>query len=153
MSIEKAYGAPIARNQQAIHVLNRLAFGPRPGDIDEVNRIGATAYIQRQLERDSIPEPPELQERLDALPTLRMTPMALFEEFQQPIRQAQKGDKSAKQEARHEAKIVMMEAVQARIIRALLWAAPVTGSDDGFLVQPFQYLRRQGALFNLDRRL
>jgi len=120
MSIEKPNGAPIARNQQAIHVLNRLAFGPRPGDIDEVNRIGADAYIQRQLERDSIPEPPELQERLTALPTLRMTPVALFEEFQEPIRQAQKGDPSAKKEARHEAKIVMMEAVQARILRALL---------------------------------
>jgi uncharacterized protein (DUF1800 family) len=120
MSTEKAYGGvSIARNQQAIHVLNRLAFGPRPGDIDEVNRIGAEAYIQRQLERDSIPEPPELQERLAALPTLRMTPVALFEEFQQPIRQARKGDQSAKKEARHEAKVVLMEAVQARIIRAL----------------------------------
>jgi uncharacterized protein (DUF1800 family) len=106
-------------DQRTIHVLNRLAFGPRPGDNDELRRVGVQAYIQRQLDPASIPEPPELQQRIDALPTLRMTPVQLFQEFQQPVRQALKGDTAAKQEARREAKIVMMEAVQARIIRAL----------------------------------
>src|SRR5208282_4189745 len=96
-----------------------MAFGPRPGDSDEIRSIGVQAYIQRQLDPASIPEPPELQQRLDALPTIVMTPVALFQEFQQPIRQAMKGDTAAKQEARHEAKVVMMEAVQARIFRAL----------------------------------
>ena len=106
-------------NQRAVHVLNRLAFGPRPGDNDGIRRVGVQAYIQRQLDPESIPEPPELQQRIDALPTLRMTPVELFQEFQQPIRLALKGDTAAKQEARREAKVVMMEAVQARIIRAL----------------------------------
>jgi uncharacterized protein (DUF1800 family) len=105
-------------DQRAVHVLNRLAFGPRPGDNDGIRRVGVQAYIQRQLDPGSIPEPPELQQRIDALPTLRMTPVELFQEFQ-PIRQALKGDTAAKKEARREAKVVMMEAVQARIIRAL----------------------------------
>ncbi|MGH8336181.1 MAG: DUF1800 family protein, partial [Gammaproteobacteria bacterium] len=119
MATEQTYTNPIAENQRAIHVLNRMAFGPRPGDNEEVRSIGVQAYIERQLDPSSIPEPPELKQRLDGLPTLRMTPVQLFQEFQQPIRQAAKGDKTAKQEARREARVVMMEAVQARIIRAL----------------------------------
>ena len=75
--------------QRPLHVLNRLAFGPRPGDIDELRRSGV--YIHRaQLDPTSIPEPPELQERRLRCRTLRMTPVALFEEFQQPIRQAER---------------------------------------------------------------
>ena len=27
-------------DQQIVHALNRLTFGPRPGDVDEVRRIG-----------------------------------------------------------------------------------------------------------------
>ena len=29
-------------DQQIVHALNRLTFGPRPGDIEEVRRIGLT---------------------------------------------------------------------------------------------------------------
>ena len=119
MATEQTYTNPIAENQRAIHLLNRIGFGPRPGDSDVIGNMGVQAYIERQLDPASIPEPPELQQRIDAMPTLRMTPVQLFQEFQQPIRQIQKGDTVAKQEARREAKVVMMEAVQARIIRAL----------------------------------
>ncbi|WP_193214203.1 DUF1800 domain-containing protein [Luteolibacter marinus] len=38
----------------ASHVINRLTFGPRPGLHQEVTRIGARAYIARQLDADSI---------------------------------------------------------------------------------------------------
>src|SRR3989442_439137 len=33
----------------AAHVLNRLAYGPRPGDIGHVRAIGADRYIEEQL--------------------------------------------------------------------------------------------------------
>ena len=32
--------APLGPEQQAAHVLNRVAFGPRPGDIERVARLG-----------------------------------------------------------------------------------------------------------------
>ncbi|HLV81527.1 MAG TPA: hypothetical protein VKT32_14670, partial [Chthonomonadaceae bacterium] len=32
----------------AVHVLNRMAFGPRPGDVTRVAAIGAAAYIEEQ---------------------------------------------------------------------------------------------------------
>ncbi|MBC6473992.1 MAG: DUF1800 family protein [Hormoscilla sp. GM102CHS1] len=50
-----------------LHVLNRLSFGPRPGDIDRIAATGIKAYIQSQLE--SIPA--QLRRQLDGLETKR----------------------------------------------------------------------------------
>lgn len=46
-----------ASQQQAIHVLNRLTFGPRPGDVDRVAAQGIEAYIDAQLHPERIPDP------------------------------------------------------------------------------------------------
>jgi len=81
--------------------------------------MGAEAYIERQLHPEAIPEPSELSDRIAALPTLRMNPIELFNEFQQPVKQLPKDDKGARQEARREVKAVVMEAVEARIVRAV----------------------------------
>ncbi len=37
------------QDQQIVHVLNRLAFGPRPGDVEDVKRIGIAHWIDQQL--------------------------------------------------------------------------------------------------------
>jgi hypothetical protein len=42
--------APMTASEQALHVLNRLGFGPRPGDVDRVLAMGVSAYVDRQLE-------------------------------------------------------------------------------------------------------
>jgi uncharacterized protein (DUF1800 family) len=39
-----------------VHVLNRLAYGPRPADVAEVRRIGVEAWTLRQLHPDRIPD-------------------------------------------------------------------------------------------------
>ncbi len=103
---------------QSLHVLNRLGFGPRPGDLDAVRQLGVDRYIERQLDPESIPEPDDLTRRIDGLRTLRMTPVELFLEFQQPLRQAAKDDPDARKMARRAARQVIMEAVEARIVRA-----------------------------------
>ena len=43
------WAAPLAGEQAAVHVLNRLAYGPRPGDIDKLRQGGVQAYIDEQL--------------------------------------------------------------------------------------------------------
>lgn len=43
-------------DRTAAHVLNRLAFGPRPGDIERVRGMGVAAWIERQLDPASIPD-------------------------------------------------------------------------------------------------
>lgn len=52
---------------EALHVLNRLAFGPRPGDVARVMTIGVDAYIDEQLHPEPIPPPASLSEHLKKL--------------------------------------------------------------------------------------
>lgn len=42
---------------KVLHIINRLSFGPRPGDIQRVKSIGVDGYIKEQLSPDAIPEP------------------------------------------------------------------------------------------------
>ena len=102
-----------------LHALNRVAFGPRPGDAARVRQIGVERYLEQQLDAASIAEPPALSERIAGLRTLHMTPVDLFREFQEPIRAAAKGDVAAQQAARRQARQVIDEAAEARIVRAL----------------------------------
>ena len=44
----------LSSDERVRHVLNRLAFGPRPGDEAVVRAIGVERWIARQLEPDSI---------------------------------------------------------------------------------------------------
>jgi uncharacterized protein (DUF1800 family) len=59
-------------DKQNVHVLNRLAFGPRPGDIDQVRRMGVERWIDLQLHPDRISENPVLETKLKPLDTLRL---------------------------------------------------------------------------------
>ena len=43
--------------EQIAHVLNRLSFGPRPGDIERVQAMGIWQYINEQLNPEGIPDP------------------------------------------------------------------------------------------------
>ena len=49
------------------HVLNRVAFGPRPGDVDRVRLMGVDAYIEEQLHPERIAVGTALQARLASL--------------------------------------------------------------------------------------
>jgi uncharacterized protein (DUF1800 family) len=46
----------LSADEQARHVLDRLAFGGRPGDLDAVRAIGVDAWIARQLHPERIAE-------------------------------------------------------------------------------------------------
>jgi Protein of unknown function (DUF1800) len=72
------------QEKRALHALNRLALGPRAGDLERVNQIGVERYLREQLDPQSIPVPPDLAQRIGALRTLQMTPVELFVTFQLP---------------------------------------------------------------------
>ncbi len=46
----------LTESEQIIHVLNRLAYGPRPGDFERVQAMGIPAYIEEQLSPETIPD-------------------------------------------------------------------------------------------------
>jgi len=62
----------LSKDDQAVHVLNRLTYGPRPGDVDAVNRIGVNKWIEQQLHPDRIAENPLLADKVKPLATLSM---------------------------------------------------------------------------------
>ena len=62
----------LSKDGAVLHAVNRLTFGPRPGDIAAVTKIGLKKWIDRQLHPDRIPENPELLAELQPLDTLRM---------------------------------------------------------------------------------
>ncbi|MBV9180674.1 MAG: DUF1800 family protein [Acidobacteria bacterium] len=77
---------------RAIQALNRLTFGPRPGDIDRVLTMGVDKWIDQQLHPSTIDDH-ELEARLAPLRTLGMSPRQLAENFppQPLIRQIAEG--------------------------------------------------------------
>ena len=39
---------------EIVHVLNRITFGPCPGDVEAVQKMGLHNYIERQLHPETI---------------------------------------------------------------------------------------------------
>src|SRR5690242_1331651 len=106
------------QERRALHALNRLAFGPRPGDVERVNDVGVERYIREQLDPESIKVPADLTRRVNALTTLHLTPVELFMNFQLPAQQA-KRDAGAQKAARQRSRLILQEAVEGRLMRAI----------------------------------
>jgi uncharacterized protein (DUF1800 family) len=66
---------------KVIHAIERLSYGPTPGEIDRVKRMGVEAYIQSQLNPDAIALPAQLTQKLDRLDTLELSPVTLASEY------------------------------------------------------------------------
>lgn len=75
------YDKRIAKDQEALHALSRLTFGPRPGDVEAVYRTGVKKWIEQQLNPEAIAEPAELEARLKPLSSLVMTQAEIAEEY------------------------------------------------------------------------
>ena len=63
---------PLTEDQKILHVLNRLGFGPRPGDVARVKKIGLKEYIREQLNPDTIPDE-AVEAKVAAFDTLHMS--------------------------------------------------------------------------------
>ena len=81
--------------KRAVHALNRLTFGPRQGDVQQVMAMGVDRWIDLQLHPDKISDS-SLDARLAPLRTLHMSPRQLAENFpdNQMIKQVYEGKRS-----------------------------------------------------------
>jgi uncharacterized protein (DUF1800 family) len=70
----------LTEDEAILQALNRLAFGPRPGDVERVKELGLQKWIDRQLHPDSIDDS-ALDARLARFPTLKMSSAKLLDEF------------------------------------------------------------------------
>jgi uncharacterized protein (DUF1800 family) len=116
---QTAAAAPLAPEQQAVHVLNRLAFGPRPGDVERVTKMGVQNWVDQQLHPESIPMPAELDQRLRSLDTANRSAGDSLAEFVELRRQVRDEDEGAMQQRRFAQARVAREAAEARLLRAV----------------------------------
>jgi uncharacterized protein (DUF1800 family) len=71
--------AGLTEKQAAAHLLNRFAFGPRPGEVDAVVKLGLDRWLERQLGAD-LPDG-KVQEDLRELPALGMTTAQILKTY------------------------------------------------------------------------
>ncbi len=76
-----------------LHVLNRVAFGPRPGDIARVKTLGVKAYIEQQLEPETIADP-QVDQTLARFETLTMSTAELAAKYYRPLDQMKRQEKA-----------------------------------------------------------
>ncbi len=83
----------LSKDEQVLHALDRLTFGPRPGDVATVKRMGVKKWIDLQLHPGKIAENPALEAKLAPLETLRLTQGETEASYpnQQLIRQVAQG--------------------------------------------------------------
>ena len=117
---------------EALHVLNRLAFGPAPGDLERVTRMGASAWIAEQLHPERLALPSWLASQLAALRTPGETQRELVQQYREMARQAKEarqaetaspdGKKPPTEEGgerRKQIAAIYVEAGEERLLQAL----------------------------------
>jgi uncharacterized protein (DUF1800 family) len=113
----KAKSARLTDDQRVLQVLNRITFGPRPGDIQTVKQMGIDAYINQQLHPEAIDDS-DLVRRLDVLPTTHFTSAELYQYYPEANAAMKRaGDKNAPP-VYGRPRQVLMELMQERLVRA-----------------------------------
>jgi uncharacterized protein (DUF1800 family) len=138
---QKAPGAvPDAAGTATVaHVLSRLAYGPRQGDIARVQQMTLAAYIDGQLHPERIADV-ALQAKLAAFPTINLSTEEIARDYygpaealrraeqravdpmmagQPPQRPAQPNQSPELRAARQKEQQVLQDLMQARIVRAI----------------------------------
>src|SRR6185369_4858870 len=110
--------ARLTEDQKILHLLNRITFGPRPGDIAHVKAVGIDKFIDEQLYSDKLDDS-DLTKRLEALPTQRMASLELYQ-FYPPANVAEQraNDKNAPPIFGRPQQIIG-ELVQQKLVRAV----------------------------------
>src|SRR4051812_45157956 len=73
----------LTEDQRIMHVLNRLGFGARPGDVERVKAMGVEKYIEQQLNPEKISDT-VAENKIRDLSVINMTTAELYEKYPQP---------------------------------------------------------------------
>ncbi len=79
----------LTEDQAILHGLDRLAYGPRPGDMERIRQMGLEKWISQQLKPESLDDS-AAEARLTDLTTLKMSSAKLVSEFPPPAQAAKK---------------------------------------------------------------
>ncbi|MDQ6786880.1 MAG: DUF1800 domain-containing protein [Acidobacteriota bacterium] len=79
-AMQKTSAKPLTEDQKILHVLNRLGFGARSGDIERVRAMGLNKYIEQQLNPASIDDS-VADAKVKNLDVLKMSNEELFAKY------------------------------------------------------------------------
>jgi len=79
----------MSERERAQHVLDRLAFGARPGDVERVLAIGVDRWIEQQLHPERIADR-NVESRLTKYATLTMSDDDVMKQFALPLFEARR---------------------------------------------------------------
>ncbi len=106
------------------HVLNRLAYGPRPGDLDHVRAIGIQKWIENQLSPSRV-DNVVLDGRLQRLQTLTLDAATIQRDYSGPAmverRQSPRQGPGSRQpsDLQRKDRKVIVELEEAKLLRAV----------------------------------
>src|SRR5271167_213316 len=80
----KLFQKKLNKDDQILHALDRLTFGPRPGDVERLKKIGLKKWMDLQLHPERVKENASLEAPLQPLESLRMTPMETVQHYPPP---------------------------------------------------------------------
>lgn len=110
LSVIRASGISGAKSlteeQKIVHVLNRLGFGARPGDVEKVKAVGLQKYIDQQLNASAIDDS-ATESKVKALDIFKMSTAELFAKYPNPgalLRQLEGGRRRNQANAQNQEK-------------------------------------------------
>src|SRR5277367_6008009 len=81
LAVTVAQGQEMPSDREAIiHVLNRITFGPRPGDVEAVEKMGLHAYVEQQLHPETIDDS-AVEQQVAVFDLLQKSPQELTDLF------------------------------------------------------------------------
>ncbi|MEK6407302.1 MAG: DUF1800 domain-containing protein [Acidobacteriota bacterium] len=114
----KGRSARLTEDQKLLHLLNRITFGPLPGDIARVKQAGIERFIEQQVHPETIDDS-DLEKRLEVLPTQRMTSAELYQFYPPPqVAEQRANDKNAPPIFGRPQQVIG-ELVQQKLVRAV----------------------------------
>ena len=148
-------------DQQVVHALNRLAFGPRPGDVLAVRELGVDRWIAAQLDPQRIADPvadsvvarygtlhkslPSLLEAYPPNPVLRKLARQAMAGIPRDAVRLSTDDSLALQAARRRTQIIGQELVSSRVARAVVSERQLEEVMTDFWLNHFNVFAGKGA--------
>ena len=104
--------------QTSLHLANRLGFGPAPGEIDRIRKLGFDAYVEEQLNANVKELPPALTAQLHTIPSFGKDTFQLYRDYWwRPHVRGASGEKIAREQIQLLKRVTFQVGPQARMAR------------------------------------